>query len=308
MNYLDINALKLLTSGFNNNNLIINSDFKVNQRGSIQYSCSGNPTPIYTIDRWRIRGCTTIDVLDSGMGINFSKTCEVNEGYGLFSTVIECPSFLIGKPLILSVKEWDSIYTIKLDAGWKDEELDVWKDIGPADARHTIHLKYLPTCKCIEIYFYIQYSYSARTINIKWVKLEVGQIVTSYIPPDPSYEIIRCMRYYQELTGIFVPYISGIYEESGTYNVVVSPKLPLRIYPNVKFKNNEFDTVSSLCISLYGYEIVPTLNRTISGQLWGNNVNNTTLVIITKKEDYNPDGFLVVANNAVCFDAEIYDY
>lgn len=306
MNYLDINGLEYLSSGFYNNNLIINSDFNINQRGLLKYSNTGSD-PIYTVDRWRIRGCTDIDILED-KSINFSKTCNPNEGYGLLSTIIECPSFLIGKPLIFSCKEWDTIYTIKLDKGWNDEELDIWKDIGPTDVRHTIHIRYIASCKCIEIYFYIQQSYTPRTINIKWTKLEVGEIATTYIPPNPNQELLKCMSYYQELTGIFVPYISGIYDEIGTYNIAVPSKLPLRVYPTVKFKTDEFDTQSSISMSLYGYKIIPHTTITIAPQSWGNSINNTTIIIQCNKEDYDSGAFLVVANNAICFDAEIYDY
>lgn len=51
-----------LGNKFSNPNLLINSDFKINQRGATSYESHG-----YSVDRWKIWNCTVIPNTNGGI-------------------------------------------------------------------------------------------------------------------------------------------------------------------------------------------------------------------------------------------------
>ena len=85
-----------------NPNLLINGDFKVNQRGQSSYTGMSG----YTVDRWQIGGNSSLSVEENG--ITF-----VSNGITSFGQRLE-GSFLLfaGKPLSLSAKMNGVVYTV----------------------------------------------------------------------------------------------------------------------------------------------------------------------------------------------------
>lgn len=63
------NSLNLLFSNYSNTNLLINGDFRINQRGNSSYSEANK----YTVDRWRLES-GTIEVQEYGIVLNGTIT------------------------------------------------------------------------------------------------------------------------------------------------------------------------------------------------------------------------------------------
>ena len=178
-----------------NPNLLINPDFKINQRGKSEYSDKTQ----YTVDHWLLSY--------SGSGNTFSfnvKTCQLVSGtkdtdgyHANLQQEIENPMQYIGKNLTLSCKmsnlsktaliqvwryEGDTISSIKATNydlnEFKSLTFQIPDDIT-SDTKIRVILQTRGEC------------------NLNWAKLELGTIATPFVPPDPATELLKCQRYYQ---------------------------------------------------------------------------------------------------------------
>ena len=105
-----------------NPNLLINPDFKINQRGNTDFSVSyhtGSPIPqsqVYTVDRWRIMDGranisngkftltgTIIQVLENSIGSDFTATVSVESGPATASSDDSTKTFsIVGNNAVLN--------------------------------------------------------------------------------------------------------------------------------------------------------------------------------------------------------------
>ena len=145
-----LEAIKGKTPTVSNPNLLINPDFKINQRGfkGIQYP-SDSKRIYYTVDRWAVQP-------GQGMIVNSDNTVTIYGG---------------------------CIQKIEKDVG-DNVTASVGVVSGSASAN------YDPQTKTFSI------NTDGESAVISWAKLEYGNAATAFIPPDPSTELMKCMRYY----------------------------------------------------------------------------------------------------------------
>lgn len=160
-----------------NPNLLINPDFRINQRGITTV------VGAFAADRWA--GTYT----DTGHGIAFSKSGEY------IVQRIENIDALIGR---------EATATVYYDDGTADTGTTV---ISTASSyffteSRTHCLMYQDNgIKGLEIW-------AAEPCSVVGVKLELGPHSTVFCPPDPAAELVKCKRYYEKIT---VPADSFIY-------------------------------------------------------------------------------------------------
>ena len=203
-------------SQLSNPNLLINPDFKINQRG-----VSGNlaNVPIFIADRWRSHQYVNTVFLDKG--IRLTSTQDNNLIH--IGQWIEDYKILLGQTLTASIKYKHSNNTpTKFGFRIMTVESVAYRyviDLPTCDEMNTIHI----TTKIPSIapnnseigYFDIAVecgdscnneewvnatwgTYNeVSSIDIEWVKLELGTIATLFTPPDPSTELVKCQRYYE---------------------------------------------------------------------------------------------------------------
>lgn len=169
-------------SDISNPNLLINPDFKINQRGQTEYTSSG-----YTVDRWWISNTTPLTKLDNG--IKFSGTG------GMIRQIIENPERFAGKTVTASIFldtiVGPALLRLRVNGSFI-EYLSHINKAGLAFATFT-----LPE-ELTSLYFELGMSgsnYCEYTISNS--KLELGSIATPFTPPDPAAELAKCQRYYQ---------------------------------------------------------------------------------------------------------------
>ena len=160
-----------------NPNLLINPDFKINQRGVV----SGDTLVYgrYSLDRWHIL-YNNLDFKKSinitSDGIELVTTNGAGNGYyGDFHHIFENP--LPSGYYTMSGKI-DGV--IRTYTGYLAENADSILFDGAFVLAHT----------SFAIRFYDD------TRKIEWVKLEVGQVATQFVPPDPALELVKCQRFY----------------------------------------------------------------------------------------------------------------
>lgn len=180
-------------NGISNPNLLINPDFRINQRGQSEYSISSYG---YTVDDWR----------------QFASKATLNDGFitleatdqskvGAFRQFIENSSSLAGKTVTLSV-DWDLLtegtkctMQLKCNNQWSD--MIEFTELGRRVDSITVDIP-AELSSNIEFALMIQPSGVDGVfgkINLYSAKLEIGGHATPFIPPDPATELAKCQRY-----------------------------------------------------------------------------------------------------------------
>ena len=181
-------------------NLLINGGFAVWQRGeSFTIPRTGYGTGKYTADRWRVwanpdstGGNITVTKAADGMHVE-------SDGGALMLYRFEAADaeVLSGKTLTLSLSRNGAVSVIPVTLS------------GNA--------------------FSITLLYGAGTTTINWIKLEVGEEATPYVPKGYGEELLACMRYYQVTGNIFLPGYITVGGASCSY----VPPVPLRTTPTL---------------------------------------------------------------------------
>ena len=183
-----------------NPNLLINPDFKINQRGMTTYTSKG-----YAFDRWYLDtsdGAGSLSIGDSGLTYTVSNPTVRNE---LRQVIIpDVAKSLGGKTVTMSAMIDGTLYY------GTASNLDIAANYVPisikiGDVRFDLR-NYPTSDKPINLYVRIGGSKDFVLPNIEYVKVELGSIATPFCPPDPATELAKCQRYYQiRSTGDIAP-------------------------------------------------------------------------------------------------------
>ena len=215
-----------------NPNLLTNPDFRVNQRGMTEYS-SG-----YSADRWFIEGnkCTVTAGAD---GVLIKSAIKLDSNAHVFWQKAENPLAPGKYTLSLNVLEvsgvWsarirtvnasgdyvDSYYTSVLHNGVNKVSVDLSE--GEYISAVSVGIN-----KGTE---------AGNSLKLAWVKLEVGDGATPFVPPDPATEIAKCQRYLYVLRGSLLR--AGLAEAYSTSYAIFYLYAPasFRTIPSVSFEN-----------------------------------------------------------------------
>ena len=215
-----------------NPNLLTNPDFRVNQRGMTEYS-SG-----YSADRWFIEGnkCTVTAGAD---GVLIKSAIKLDSNAHVFWQKAENPLAPGKYTLSLNVLEvsgvWsarirtvnasgdyvDSYYTSVLHNGVNKVSVDLSE--GEYISAVSVGIN-----KGTE---------AGNSLKLAWVKLEVGDGATPFVPPDPATELAKCQRYLYVLRGSLLR--AGLAESYSTSYAIFYLYAPasFRTIPSVSFEN-----------------------------------------------------------------------
>lgn len=211
-----------------NKNLLINSFFKnpINQRGSITY----NTTAQYTIDRWQLL------FFNNG-------SLKVNNGYITLANTIAGNTYLrqlvdtefsqlIGSKLTVTIKYRTSLSKFRLSILGTDfypSSSTDWKTVSYTFDISSYSYAYGDN---IMIQLYDGSSFQVGSVDIEYIKLELGSIATPFIPRLYAEELALCQRYYEATVSDF-PF-------DGMYNGSIATchwryKVQKRIAPTITF-------------------------------------------------------------------------
>lgn len=282
-------------SGFSNPNLLINGDFRVNQRGQTTYSNHNN----YTVDRWNLYW--------GSLTVNNNGTITHNasgDGQGIKQR-IENPSFLSGKTITFSVKaQADISFTLRI--GIKGD----WNKVAHSTySGSDIHINTLtvtlPTLTDDdELSFFIMSPspyVTASSMTIYWAKVEIGSVATAFSPRPYAEELAMCQRYYRKYSKVGANLFIGMgLSNHNTCYIPLTLDIPLRTTPTIKHSN----------CNLYGGEQGSNID------VWELTVNGDTnehnaIVLSAGHNDYesfkkNPMLLRILNGGYIELDAEIY--
>ena len=185
-----------------NPNLLINGGFAVWQRGeSFTFARTGYGGGGYAADRWRVwanadstGGNIVVTKAADGMHVESDGVCHTTYRF-------EPEDGLAGKTVCASMSV--------------DGEIQTWvvtvPDGSTSATSNTITLP-LP---------------QSGTVN--WIKAELGEEATPFVPRSYGEELLACMRYYQKTGTVFCPGYITVGGASFTY----MPPVPMRIVPTI---------------------------------------------------------------------------
>ena len=162
-----------LGTKFSNPNLLINPDFKVNQRGATSYEKQG-----YSVDRWKIWNVTVTPSSNGGITIKNDKYTDS----GTFIQVLE------------NATEGDSTLSCYVTSvsGTVTMVSDDNSQVVLKQGLNVVHTS--KSTKNFTIFLN-----QGTSITLKWVKLEQGKAATEFIAPNIAEELTKCNRFFRVL-------------------------------------------------------------------------------------------------------------
>ena len=183
-------ALAPVFSELANPNILINSNFKINQRGASSYDSDNYG---YTVDRWSMEGGSSIWTSSSVTPV--SNGLEIKSHFGGILTVDQP----IEEGLIVSGETYTLSATVD----------GVQKNVSFAASSTTRLLSFAHATVTFSTDGRTGADYkvsinvvAGKTVTVNNVKLEKGAQATAYVTPEPTIERLRCYRYYQKFTGV----------------------------------------------------------------------------------------------------------
>lgn len=172
-----------LGNKFSNPNLLINPDFKINQRGATSYEKQG-----YSVDRWKIWNVTVTPSSNGGITIKNDKYTDS----GTFIQVLE------------NATEGDSTLSCYVTSvsGTVTMVSDDNSQVVLKQGLNVVHTS--KSTKNFTIFLN-----QGTSITLKWAKLEQGKVATAFIAPNMAEEITKCKRYFQVL-NVFEGFVGSV--------------------------------------------------------------------------------------------------
>lgn len=174
-----------LGTKFSNPNLLINPDFKINQRGSSTYTTTSE-SPIYAVDRWMLaRGKATVN---SDGTVTVTATGGTTNAEGYFQQKLE--NVISGAYTVsMEVVSISGTVRIAIDGEWKTvtSGKNVFQGVNLSNNFNSVGLQLAV----------------GASITLKWAKLEQGTVATPFVAPNMAEELVKCRRYYNFIVAHF---------------------------------------------------------------------------------------------------------
>lgn len=195
-----------LGTKFSNPNLLINPDFKINQKGQESYTSGGFE---YTVDRWRVSSAK-VSVSDNGLMIQSTG----NSGSWV-SQKFE--------------KELEGVFTLSV----KVSNINGKAYLTNPTNRVTITSAGIYSVTLSNLSEFNMFIEASTSVTIEWAKLEQGSIATPFVAPNYMEELMKCRYfYYQANVGAE---IVGQIGQQVKFNI---PYLWMRTNPTAKISTD----------------------------------------------------------------------
>lgn len=275
-----------------NPNILINGDFKVNQREENSLSCTRN----YFVDRWYFIGD------EEGMSCNLnddgsiSLTNNNETGSMYFFQSIEFPENYKNQIFTMSVNVLNYSGLPKFyiyDGTIKGEDIDK-TGISSITYSTDEEIQVFRASFCVP---------ANSSLTIRYVKLEQGNKLTNFVEKSYSAELLDCQRFYLNIksvknsklgVGILTEKTNSYYK----YELLLNVPNRMRIKPEVKFKDLKV-TNSNYWHAINNISIIDTISTGISLQVYTevkDSLSNGQVALL----------YMSGALSYLEFDAEIY--
>lgn len=174
---------------FSNPNLLINPDFKINQRGKSTYSSTGAGA---TVDRWIGTNAKTVVNSDGTVsvsslsGIGYYTQHEENISYGkhTYSIYVQAITGTVKAFYKSKDSEDNELGTLK-------QGLNTFTSVDNGFKSFFLSIA------------------GGSSVTLKYAKAEQGTVATSFIAPNRAEELIKCKRFFQVL-NVFEGFVGSV--------------------------------------------------------------------------------------------------
>ena len=173
-----------LGTKFSNPNLLINPDFKINQRGNETYTKDNQGPAIYTVDRWVVWNGTLnansmlLKAYDSGIGLIMQRLEDKINGIATVSFEVSSIS--------------GTLTALARDTSGNS--------LGEISVTQKGIYQFTANGEISDITFKIS---AGGSVTFAWAKLEHGSIATPFVAPNHADELVKCRRYYNFIVAHF---------------------------------------------------------------------------------------------------------
>ena len=260
---------------FSNPNLLINPDFKINQRGATSYTSAVAQTikNVYSVDRWYLYGHSL--TVNSDKSVTITPTTYSN---GALIQQLETPV--------------DGDITVQVYAVGVSGTATV--SVGPSDGSSTTEIGTLKnglnTFTFSKGIKRLVIRVKSGTLTLKYAKVEQGTVATSFVAPNPANELEKCLRYFQIYDSLpFVPELLSASNVTG----------------------NAITWTPIYCVFIQQMRVKPTVAyNSITNRSGANIEGNHTITLDSKKFTglrlAQSSSFHTIFANELTLDAEIY--
>ena len=171
-------------------NLLMNPDFRINQRGKSEYSTG------YTVDRWYISTdkCKAAPESD---GIRLTASVALASNTHAFWQNLEFPPAGGEYTLSLNVPEVSGVWSARIrTVNASGDYVDSYYTSAFREGvnKVSVDLSEGEYISAVSVGFN-KGTEAGNSLKLTWVKLEAGSAATPFVPPDPATELLKCQRY-----------------------------------------------------------------------------------------------------------------
>lgn len=252
-----------LGTKFSNPNLLINPDFKINQRGATSYEQQG-----YSVDRWKIWNVTVTPSTSGGITVKSDKYSDTGNILQYLENATEGDSTL--SCYVTSVSG-----TVTMIA---DDDSQVILKQG----LNVLHIS--KSTKSFKIFLN-----RGTSITLKWVKLEQGKVATEFIAPNYAEEILKCQRFYVVLesslagyganNAIYIPFSRGVYIRSSRNVIFKGNNKQTFLRVNGTGKQISFSTTDGYANNQYVRVYTNPVDISLNNTAIGIDLNDVTISV-----------------------------
>lgn len=252
-----------LGTKFSNPNLLINPDFKINQRGATSYEQQG-----YSVDRWKIWNVTVTPSANGGITVKSDKYTDT----GTFLQYLE------------NATEGDSTLSCYVTSvsGTVTMVADDNSQVILKQGLNVVHTS--KSTKTFTIFFN-----RGTSVTLKWVKLEQGKVATEFIAPNYAEEILKCQRFYVVLesslagyganNAIYIPFARGVYMRSSRNVIFKGNNKQTFLRVNGTGKQISFSTTNGYANNQYVRVYTNPVDTSLNNTAIGIDLNDVTISV-----------------------------
>lgn len=284
-----------------NPNLLINGDFRVNQRGQTDYRANE-----YTVDRWDKRSVNCV-VTPISTGIKIVDNIGDSKYRPLQQKIEQDFTKYAGKQITLSafIRNVTSNTVLSLSVMFFSDDNYASRLLTSSDSYY-FYLKqgFLSTtvtipdgAKTCVVYFYKE-TLETYECEIDYIKLEFGSVATPFIPRPYAEELALCQRYYYKIDP------NALYLARGNSGTIFTATI---ITPVAIRNTHSIEDYAGATFTAYGdgSNITGNISRV---QSWGTTQDSNSISIVTET-DVSTLGYAKLYSvkfTAFGIDAEIY--
>ena len=221
-----------------NPNLLMNPDFKINQRELADYSSD------YTVDRWYLTpGKGTVSVESNGLRL--SASAAVSSNTHLFWQNIEFPLPPGKYTLCVNAAEVTGVWSARIrTVNANGDYVDSYYTPAIKAGLNTVTVE-LPDGEYISAVSVglNKGTNSGDSVKLTWIKLEQGGFATPFAQPDPATELAKCQRYFIRLSNIY-GWIGTGFTNNNYARISVSTPVSMRTVPTMTLNGSIYINTS----------------------------------------------------------------